>query len=63
MNIWLKGLISALLSGAATGASAVFILPVEFNSENLSKFGYMVLVGAGIGLLNYLKQSPFPQEV
>jgi hypothetical protein len=62
MNIWFKGLISALLSGAVTGASAVFIMPVEFNQANWSKFGYMVLVGAIIGLINYLKQSPLPVE-
>ena len=62
MNIWLKGLISALLSGAATGASAVFIMPVEFNSENLSKFGYMVLVGGVVAFLNYLAKSPIPTE-
>ena len=62
MNIWLKGLISAVLSGASIGASSVFILPVEFNSENLSRFGYMVLVGAVVAFLNYLAKSPIPTE-
>lgn len=61
MNPWLKGLISALLSGIATGAGTVFFVPVSINSGNFKVLGYMILVGAIIGLINYLAKSPFPE--
>jgi hypothetical protein len=60
MNIWLKGLLSAALSGAAVGATAVLATPITVSMENFKSLGYMVLVGAIVGLLNYLKQSPLP---
>jgi hypothetical protein len=60
MSIWLKGLLSAVLSGAAVGATAVFVMPITVSTESFKILGYMVLVGAVVGLLNYLKQSPLP---
>jgi hypothetical protein len=59
---WLKGLCSAVISGAANAVTGVVVAPETFNfQEGLHKLGALVGVGAVIGLAGYLKQSPLPQ--
>jgi len=58
---WLKGLLSALIGGAANGLAAILVDPVNFNFETgKSKLGLMTIAGAIIAVLNFLKQSPLP---
>jgi hypothetical protein len=62
MNIWLRGILSAAISGAATGIGTILIAPIELNKQNLLKIVSVVLLGALVGLANYLKQSPLPPK-
>jgi len=61
MKNWLKGLISAVVSGAANAITVVLVAPETFNlSEGLPKLFAVVVSGAIIGCAAYLKQSPLP---
>ena len=62
MKAWINGVVSAAISGAATGASVVAIDPDHFNplTGGLSKLGVMALTGALVGTINHIRQSPFP---
>lgn len=60
-KIWLKGLISAAIGGAANAGLVAIIAPEQFNfQEGLSRLGTMAIGGAIIAILSYLKQSPLP---
>lgn len=57
MNTWLKGLIAAVIGGAAsTGLLAV----ADPAAADLILVGKRFAIGAIIALLAYLKQSPLP---
>jgi len=60
MTTWLKGLLSAILSGAASAAGAMVLDPDHFGVDHLRHLGLVAGVGAIVGLINYLKQSPLP---
>jgi len=71
VEIWLKGLFAAAISGAAggvlTGFAAVGIDPQHFNLQ--SGIGATMRIGAAAALINavigvaaYLKKSPLPDE-
>jgi hypothetical protein len=60
-KLWLKGLISAAIGGAASSVTVMAIDPTQFNvNEGLSKLGTVALVNAIIAVALYLKQSPLP---
>ena len=62
-KIWVKGLIAATISGAANSGLAAGIAPESFNfGDGLNKLITMCAGGAIIGVLLYLKQSPFPAD-
>ena len=71
VEIWLKGLLAAAISGAAggvlTGLAAVGIDPQHFNLQ--SGIGATLRIGAAAALINavigvaaYLQKSPLPAE-
>lgn len=58
---WLKGLISAVIGGAANAFTASWISPETFNlDEGLPKLLQMAAAGAVLAAGAYLKQSPLP---
>ena len=63
-KVWLRGLISAAVGGAANAAAAVYVAPDTFNFSGEGFVKLLQLAGAGalIALLGYLKQSPLPPE-
>ena len=71
VEIWLKGLIAAAISGAAggvlTGLAAVGIDPQHFNLQagagaTLRIGAAAALINAVIGVAAYLQKSPLPQS-
>ena len=61
-SVWLKGLISALVSGGATGVSATLVVPTDVQAVHPMLIWKIAGVGALVGAANYLKQSPLPKE-
>jgi hypothetical protein len=57
-QLWAKGLLAALIGGAANAITAVVVAPAQFG-WNLAT---LKLAGAGaiVSALMYLKQSPVP---
>ncbi len=71
LQIWLRGVLAAAISGAAggvlTGFAAVGIDPQHFNLQ--SGIGATLRIGAAAALINavigvaaYLQKSPLPEE-
>jgi len=60
MTTWLKGLLSAVLSGAAGAAAGMVLDPDHFGLDHLKHLGMIAAVGAIAGVINYLRQSPLP---
>jgi hypothetical protein len=60
-RVWLHGLISALVGGAATSISTIVVAPEQFNLEGgLLNVGKVALVSGIVSAAMYLKQSPLP---
>ncbi len=71
IDIWLKGLLAAAISGAAggilTGFAAVGIDPQHFNLQagmgaTMRVAAAASLINAVIGVAAYLQKSPLPEE-
>ncbi len=71
IQIWLKGILAAAISGAAggvlTGFAAVGIDPQHFNLQSgvgatLRIAAAAALINAVIGVAAYLQKSPLPEE-
>lgn len=62
-QLWLKGLIAAVIGGAANAVTVMIVDPAAFN---FSDGGHKLLTFAGVSALIsaalYLKQSPLPGE-
>ena len=57
-RIWLKGLLSAAISGGATGIAAALSAPQPYPFKNL----LIVMLTAGVaGGALYIKKSPMPE--
>lgn len=57
-RIWLKGLLSAAISGGATGIAAALSAPQPYGFKNLA----IVMFTAGVaGAALYIKKSPIPE--
>lgn len=60
-NKWLKGLVSAVIGGAANAITVMIVDPQAFNlQEGAGKLGTVALVSAIVAAAMYLKQSPLP---
>ena len=60
---WLKGLLSAIIGGAANAVTVMIVDPMAFNlNEGSSKLITVALVSAIVSAAMYLKQSPIPVE-
>lgn len=58
---WAKGLISAIIGGAANAITVSIVDPVAFNlQEGIVKLGTVALVSAIVAAAMYLKQAPLP---
>lgn len=58
--VWLKGLLSALISGFASAIVLMVVNPSEFNFSDIGKIITVAIVSGIISMANYLKQSPLP---
>ncbi len=60
---WLKGIISAAISGVTTAITTVIVAPEQFNAtpEGIKKVLIVAGVSATLSVANYLKQSPLPE--
>jgi hypothetical protein len=63
-KVWLKGFISAVISGLSGGVGCLIAEPTTFN---FTETGFISLakvcgVSALIGAANYIKQSPLPSS-
>ena len=60
---WLRGLVSASVNGCASGTVLVIAEPEHFNlQDGLPKLLTTSLVLGLLGMANYLKQAPVPEE-
>lgn len=58
---WLKGLISAVIGGAANSVTVMVVEPTSFNlHEGAGRLGTVALVSAIVAAAMYLKRSPLP---
>lgn len=61
-NNWLKGLISAVIGGAANSITVMIVDPQSFNlAEGSSKLLSVAGVSAIVAAAMYLKKSPLPE--
>lgn len=60
---WLKGLISAIIGGAANSITVAIIDPTTFNlNEGGGKLAMVAIVSAIVAAAMYLKQEPIPEN-
>lgn len=59
-SVWVKGLVSACISGGAGGVSSSLVIPTEVQTVHPMLVWKIAAVAAVIGAANYLKQSPLP---
>jgi hypothetical protein len=58
---WAKGLISAVIGGAANSVTTMIVAPNDFNlQDGLGKVGTVAGVSALVSAAMYLKASPLP---
>jgi hypothetical protein len=59
---WLKGIITALITGFMTALTTLVVAPETFNAtpEGVKKTLIVAGVSAALSVANYLKQSPLP---
>jgi hypothetical protein len=61
-QLWLKGLISAVIGGVANSIGLMIADPATFNLvEGLPKLKTAAIVAAIVALAFYLKASPLPE--
>jgi hypothetical protein len=61
--VWIKGLVSAGIGGAATAVSTMIAAPETFNlAEGKYKLASVAAVSALVAVANYLKGSPLPSQ-
>ena len=59
--VWLKGLIAAVIGGAANGIALIIVDPLTYNlQEGLDKLITVAIVSAIVSAAMYLKASPIP---
>ena len=62
LRIWIKGLMAAVIHGAAITVTAVIVDPSAFaaSRSGLGRLGVMAGISAMFGAAGYLAQSPIP---
>ena len=61
MMNWFKGLLSAIIGGAANAVTIMIVDPVNFNfQEGKTQLATIAFVSALVSAAMYLKQSPLP---
>jgi len=62
LRIWIKGLMAAVIHGAAITVTAVIVDPSVFaaSRSGLGRLGVMAAISAIFGAAGYLAQSPIP---
>ena len=59
---WLKGLLGAIIGGAANAITMMVVDPMTYNiNEGLPKLGSVALVGGIVAGAAYLTKSPIPK--
>ena len=59
--MWLKGLLSAAIGGAANGICVTLVDPQSFNiGDGIGNLGAVCGAGAVLAAANYLKKAPLP---
>lgn len=59
---WIRGLLAAVITSAATAASTVVTAPDVLEAVGWEPVGRIALGGGLIALLAYLKRSPLPSQ-
>lgn len=65
LELWLKGLLAAAITGAANCISVIIVDPDHFSPSavgGFKKLGAIALGGGIVGAVMYLKQSPVPNN-
>lgn len=61
IGVWLKGLIAAVIGGAANALTMVIVDPLNFNlGEGVNNLLTVAATSAIVAAAMYLKQSPLP---
>ena len=61
IGVWLKGLIAAVIGGAANALTMVIVDPLNFNlNEGVGNLLAVAATSAIVAAAMYLKQSPLP---
>ena len=59
--LWAKGLLAAMINGAASAVALVIVDPQTYNlQEGWQRLLTVMAVSAILGAASYLKQSPIP---
>lgn len=62
--LWLRGLVAAIINGAATAITTAIVAPDQFNlTTGKGNLISVMVVAAIFGAASYLKQSPLPGAV
>lgn len=62
MTPWIKGLVSAIIGGAANSVTVMIVDPESFNFDTgLQKLGAVAAISAIVSAAAYLKKSPVPE--
>ena len=62
-HVWLRGLISAAVSGFATTITVMIVDPNTFNLDTgIKQVLTVAVVSAIVSVANYLKKSPLPEK-
>ena len=62
-TVWIKGLVAAIIGGAANAIVLVVVNPLEFNlADGLHNLLTVAATSAILAAAAYLKQSPLPGE-
>lgn len=63
VGVWLKGLIAAVIGGAANALTMVIVDPLNFNlNEGVNNLLTVATTSAIVAAAMYLKQSPLPNS-
>jgi hypothetical protein len=61
LGVWLKGLLAAVIGGAANSVAVMIADPQSFNfNDGAARLGIVAAVSAVFSAAFYLKQSPLP---
>ncbi len=59
---WIRGVLSAFLSGVSGVLGMTFVDPADFNLDNPGRVALAALIFGIVGLVNFLAKSPLPPD-